>query len=68
LGLVGVLSTASLARIFRDAGVARLEPKKKPRSVWRRFVYPRPERLLAAGRYRCAQVRKPKNHGPSLKS
>ena len=32
----------SLARIFREAGVARLEPKKKPRSAWRRFVYPAP--------------------------
>lgn len=37
-----VPSTASLARIFREAGVARLEPKKKPRSAWRRFVYPTP--------------------------
>ena len=37
-----VPSTASLARIFREAGVARLEPKKKPRSAWRRFVYPAP--------------------------
>ena len=34
--------TASLARIFREAGVARLEPRKKPRSAWRRFVYPAP--------------------------
>lgn len=33
---------AALARIFREAGVARLEPKKKPRSAWRRFVYPAP--------------------------
>jgi putative transposase len=31
-----------LARIFREAGVARVEPKKKPRSAWRRFVYPAP--------------------------
>ena len=37
-----VPSIASLARIFREAGVARLEPKKKPRSAWRRFVYPAP--------------------------
>ena len=37
-----VPSTASLARIFREAGVARLEPKNKPRSAWRRFVYPAP--------------------------
>jgi len=42
MGLELVPSTASLARIFRDAGVARLEPKKKPRSAWRRFVYPAP--------------------------
>ena len=35
-------SIASLARIFREAGVARFEPKKKPRSAWRRFVYPAP--------------------------
>ena len=37
-----VPSVASLARIFREAGVARLEPKKKPRSAWRRFVDPAP--------------------------
>jgi transposase InsO family protein len=42
MGLEQVPSTASLARIFRGAGVARLEPKKKPRSAWRRFVYPAP--------------------------
>lgn len=42
VGLDHVPSTASLARIFRQAGVARLEPKKKPRSAWRRFVYPAP--------------------------
>jgi putative transposase len=42
MGLPEVPSTASLARIFREAGVARLEPKKKPRSAWRRFVYPAP--------------------------
>lgn len=35
-------SVASLARIFRETGVARAEPKKKPRSAWRRFVYPAP--------------------------
>ena len=34
--------SASLARIFREAGVARAEPRKKPRSAWRRFVYPAP--------------------------
>lgn len=35
-------SEASLARIFREAGVARLEPRKKPRAAYRRFVYPAP--------------------------
>lgn len=35
-------STASLSRIFREAGVARVEPKKKPRAAYRRFVYPQP--------------------------
>lgn len=52
-------SVASLARIFRDKGVARLEPKKKPRSSYRRFVYPAPnacwqldatEYVMAGGR------------------
>ena len=42
MGLDPVPSVASLARIFREAGVARFEPKKKPRSAWRRFVYPAP--------------------------
>ena len=42
MGLDPVPSTASLARIFRQAGVARREPRKKPRSAWRRFVYPAP--------------------------
>lgn len=54
-----VPSVASLARIFRDAQVARLEPKKKPRASYRRFVYPAPnacwqldaaEYVLSAGR------------------
>jgi len=35
-------STASLARIFRETGVARSEPRKKPRSAWRWCVYPAP--------------------------
>lgn len=52
-------SVASLARIFRDAGVARAEPRKKPRASFRRFVYPAPnacwqldatEYVLAGGR------------------
>jgi len=42
LGMEPVPSTASLARIFRDQGVARIEPKKKPRASYRRFVYPAP--------------------------
>jgi transposase InsO family protein len=42
MGLHPVPSIASLARIFRAAGVARVEPRKKPRSAWRRFVYPAP--------------------------
>ncbi|MFK4762761.1 integrase core domain-containing protein, partial [Microbacterium sp. ZW T5_45] len=35
-------SIAALGRIFREAGVARFEPKKKPRAAYRRFVYPAP--------------------------
>ncbi len=59
LGMSPVPSVATLARIFRQAGVARLEPKKKPRSAWRRFVYPAPnacwqldatEYVMAGGR------------------
>jgi len=42
MGLETVPSPASLARIFRQAGVARLEPRKRPRAAWRRFVYPAP--------------------------
>ena len=42
LGMDPVPSIASLARIFRDAGVARVEPRKKPRASYRRFVYPAP--------------------------
>ena len=42
MGLPVVPSTAALARIFRETGVARAEPRKKPRSAWRRFVYPAP--------------------------
>ena len=59
LGMTPVPSVATLARIFREKGVARLEPKKRPRSAWRRFVYPAPnacwqldatEYVLAGGR------------------
>lgn len=42
MGLPQVPSIAALARIFRQAGVARAEPKKRPRAAWRRFVYPAP--------------------------
>lgn len=42
LGMTPVPSVSSLARVFRDAGVARLEPRKKPRAAYRRFVYPAP--------------------------
>lgn len=35
-------STAALARIFRERDIARVEPRKKPRAAWRRFVYPAP--------------------------
>jgi putative transposase len=61
MGLDRVPSVASLARIFRVAGVARVEPRKKPRAAWRRFVYPAPnacwqldatEYVLTGGR-RC---------------
>ncbi len=61
MGVDPVPSTTSLARIFRHTGVARLEPKKRPRSAWRRFVHPAPnacwqldgtEYVLTGGR-RC---------------
>jgi putative transposase len=35
-------SRATLARIFTRAGVVTPEPKKKPRSAYRRFIYPNP--------------------------
>lgn len=35
-------SPASLSRVFRDAGVSRAEPQKRPRASYRRFVYPAP--------------------------
>jgi hypothetical protein len=42
LGMTPVPLTAALSRIFRDAGVARMEPRKTPRASFRRFVYPAP--------------------------
>src|SRR5690606_29212933 len=59
MGLDQIPSRAALAHVFREAALARLEPKKKPRSAWRRFVYPAPnacwqldatEYVLAGGR------------------
>ena len=35
-------SRSTIARLFRDAGVVRPEPKKRPRSSFQRFVYPNP--------------------------
>ncbi|HET6738296.1 MAG TPA: IS481 family transposase [Kribbella sp.] len=60
MGLDVVPSIASLARIFRRAGVARLEPRKKPRAAWRRFVYPAPNACwqLDATEYVLARGRK----------
>lgn len=53
-------STAALARIFREAGVARIEPKKRPRAAYRRFVYPAPNCLwqLDATEYVLTRGRK----------
>ena len=53
-------SPASPARIFRRKGVARSEPRKRPRSAWRRFVYPAPNarRRLDATEYVLAGGRK----------
>lgn len=60
MGLVEVPSIPSLARIFREAGVARKEPKKKPRSAYRRFVYPAPNACwqLDAAEYVITRGRK----------
>ena len=35
-------SVASLARIFREREVARVQPNKRPLAAYRRFVYPAP--------------------------
>ena len=58
MGLKRVPPTVSLAGIFGDVGVARLGPKKRLRSAWRRFVYPGPERVLATGRDRVRVERR----------
>jgi hypothetical protein len=52
MGLEQVPSTASLARIFGEAGVARLEPKKKPRSALAAVRLSGPECVLATRRDR----------------
>jgi hypothetical protein len=39
LRITPVPAVSSLARIFREAGVARVEPRKRPRASYRRFVY-----------------------------
>lgn len=53
-------SVAALATIFRERGVARFEPRKKPRAAWRRFVYPAPNACwqLDATEYVLAHGRK----------
>jgi putative transposase len=45
MGLSDLPSRATLARIFTQAGLVAPEPKKKPRSAYRRFVYPAPNCL-----------------------
>jgi transposase InsO family protein len=44
-GLPNLPSRATLARIFLATGVVEPEPRKKPRSALRRFVYPAPNCL-----------------------
>ena len=56
LGMTPVPSVASLARIFRERGVARLEPRKRPRSAWRRFVYPAPNACWRAPCTACCRA------------
>ena len=53
-------STATLSRLFRREGAARREPKKKPRTAFRRFVYPAPNACwqLDALHYPLARGRK----------
>lgn len=45
MGLPGLASPATRARIFPATGVVKPEPKKKPRRGLRRFVYPAPNCL-----------------------
>jgi transposase InsO family protein len=41
-GTAGLPSRATIARIFRDAGVSALQPRKRPRTSYQRFVHPNP--------------------------
>ncbi|HXH36916.1 MAG TPA: DDE-type integrase/transposase/recombinase [Plantibacter sp.] len=45
MGFQELPSRATLARIFVRAGVVEAEPRKRPRSAFRRFVYPAPNCL-----------------------
>lgn len=45
MGFTDPPSRATLSRIFTQVGVVVAEPKKKPRSAFRRFVYPAPNCL-----------------------
>jgi len=45
MGLPDLPSRATLARVFLTAGVVQPEPRKKPHSALRRFVYPAPNCL-----------------------
>lgn len=45
MGFTDVPSRATLSRLFAQAGMVTAEPKKKPRSAYRRFVYPAPNCL-----------------------
>ena len=44
-GFTDLPSRATVARVFTAAGVVKAEPRKKPRSSYRRFVYPAPNCL-----------------------
>lgn len=45
MGFTDVPARATLSRLFTQAGMVTAEPKKKPRSAYRRFVYPAPNCL-----------------------
>ncbi len=58
MGLDEVPSTAALSRIFREGWWLVVEPKKKPRSAWRRFVYPCPNACWQPRRHRVRAHRR----------